>query len=84
MQAKNLRSKDKSSELDYISKIDDTQEQQDLSDNFADSDFIETVYVQDLIQKTVVANENTLLAEHKVKVRLYEDDYVDFSTFLEF
>jgi len=40
--------------------------------------------VQDLIKKTVVANENTLLAELKVKVRLYEDDYVDFSTYLEF
>ena len=40
--------------------------------------------MQDLIKKTVVANENTLLAELKVKVRLYEDDYVDFSTYLEF
>jgi len=39
------------------------------------------VYVQDLLKKTVQVNKNTLLAELTVSIRLFEDDYVDYSSF---
>ena len=45
---------------------------------------IETVYVQDLLQKTVEMTNNTLLAELKVSLRLHEGDYIDYSTYLGF
>ena len=37
-----------------------------------------------MLTKTDVSNENTLIAELKVKIRLFESDYVDHSTLIEY
>lgn len=49
-----------------------------------DGSIKELVFVQDLLTETVEFNENTLLAELSVQVRLFENDYVDYSSFIEF
>ena len=44
----------------------------------------ELVYIQDLLKKTEEVNENTLLAELRISIRLFEQDYVDHSTHIEY
>ena len=44
----------------------------------------ELVYVQDFLKKTEVISENTLLAELTVSIRLYENDYIDNSAYMQF
>lgn len=44
----------------------------------------ELIYVQDLLTVTKEVNENTLLAELKIYIKLFEQNYVDNSVSIEF
>ena len=49
----------------------------------ADGTLKELIYIQDLMKKTEIMSRNTLLAELKVSIRFFEQNYIDHSVHIE-
>ena len=75
---------DKLEKLHRYEQLEFLEHHKDVSQSEDSHDPNNLIYIQDLVKKTAVRNENTLLAQLSVQVRLFEDDFVDHSASFEF